>query len=141
MTSDTKTILFGHLAFIALAAVLLVMQQVPTELPKRLFPFAMIAISFCAGLWAALGVPKRSGASLLTAIILWSVAGIGTVIIISMNIAERVRRAREVGAKMYDEGSFFFMMLGCLACFVILLFGFSLGKLGYFIRSKNGSTS
>lgn len=141
MSTDFKTILFGHLAFIALAAALLVMQYLPIELPRALFSFAMIAISFCAGLWAALGMPNRSGASLLTAIILWAIAGISTVVIITMNIAERVRQAREMGEKMYDEGSFFFMLLGCLVCFIILLIGFSLGRLLYFIRSKKGSSS
>jgi 4-hydroxybenzoate polyprenyltransferase len=141
VSPDSKTILFGHLAFIALAAALLLMQYIPVKLPKKVFPFAMIPISFCDGLWAATGVPKRSGASLLTAILLWSVTGIGTVVIISMNIAERVRQARAEGIKMYDEGSFFFMLLGCLACFIILLIGFSLGRSGYFIRSKMGRSS
>jgi len=98
----------------------------------------MIGISFCVGLWAALGIPKKSGASLLTAIILWAIAGISTVVIISMNVAEGVREAREAGIKMYDEGSFFFMLLGCLACFFIVLIGFSIGRLWYFIRSKIG---
>lgn len=141
MSSDTKTILFGHLAFLALAAVLFVMQYVPTELPKVLFPFAMIAISFCVGLWAALGVPNKSGASLLTALILRSIAGTSTVVIISMNIAERMREAREAGMKMYDEGSTIFMLLGCLACFIIVLLGFGTGKLRYFIRTKKAISS
>lgn len=99
MSTDFKTILFGHLAFIALAAVLLVMQYLPIELPRVLFSFAMIAISFCAGPWAALGLPKRSGASLLTAIILWAIAGISTIVIITMNNIERMREAREAGIK------------------------------------------
>jgi hypothetical protein len=141
VSSDFKTILFGHLAFIALAGLLLLMQYLPIGLPRVLFSFAMIAISFCAGLWAALGIPKRSGTSLATGIILWTIAGISTIVIITMNIAERVRLAREMGEKMYDEGSFFFILLECLGCFIILLIGFSFGRLWYFIRSKKGSSS
>jgi 4-hydroxybenzoate polyprenyltransferase len=141
VSADFKTILFGHLAFIALAAALLLMQYVPTELPKKVFPFAMIAISACAGAWAALGVPRRSGASLVTAIILWTVAGVSTIVILTMKNVERMERARAEGMKMYDEGSFIFLLLGCLACFVILLIGFSLGRLWYFIRSKKGISS